>query len=449
MKGTYRVIILFLAMALLAPSAIAQASEISAIYAAPYGQIDSDEDCNEAFATAVLYIFDDGTYKKYVIYGDKCKIVRGHYTSGEEQSLVDLGFVRVYPQMENTDNIQIPSYIGNTPGLPAEDEERYLDEGCNTIIEITGYTKYSGYMNSYFLSEGDKVAVISPSALPSKKQTETTLDGLRKWGFEPIAGEHLYEDVRSLEECMEDLELALEDPEIKAIFCVRGGYGATEVMDTLTDGLIKAANKPIIGYSDITAYHAAWTCAGLPSIHASMSAAFDDLPEECVEAEQKMMTGEIPTYECESDSYCKTGTAEGILIGGNLSSFTATLDTPYDSTNLEQPYILFLEEVGENMQHIHRYLTILKHKGILENAAGILFGEWTELPIDGTGNYGETRDGLFDSVEDMICRQFLDDLEVPVAFGFPSGHGVVNYPLLMGTMAKLEVFKESYSLSWP
>ena len=180
-----------------------------------------------------------------------------------------------------------------------------------------------------------------------------------------------------------------------------------------------------------------------------MSTAFGEFPEACAEAEQRIMTGEIPSYECEADPCCRAGTAEGTLIGGNLATFTASVDTAYDSTKLTQPYILFLEEVGENMQHIHRYLTILKHKGILDRAAGIIFGEWTELPANGLGNYGDARGGQFRSVADMISRQFLNGVDVPVAFGFPAGHGDTNYPLLMGATAKLTVGGESYTLSWP
>jgi muramoyltetrapeptide carboxypeptidase len=262
-------------------------------------------------------------------------------------------------------------------------------------------------------------------------------------------GRHVYGQQRTVETCLQDLQWALTDPEIRAIFCVRGGYGSTEVMDVLPAELIAAANKPIIGYSDITVYHAAWNAAGLPSIHAGMSAAFGDLPEDCAEAELHMMNGALPVYQCHANAYCREGTAEGILIGGNLSTFTATLDTAYDSTVPAQPYILFFEETGENMQHIHRYLTILKHKGILDNAAGIVFGEWTGLPADGLGNYGATRGGPFASTADMISRQFVDGMDIPVAFGFPAGHGKINYPLLMGAAAKIEVSEDSYTLSWP
>lgn len=339
----------------------------------------------------------------------------------------------------------VPAYHSPAPDPDSE----YIDEGVDTPVEITAYTTYDPGQNFRFLSAGDKIAVISPSSMPDREQTEKVMEGLRSWGFEPVPGKYVYPEFRTLEECMEDLKWALEDPEIKAIFCVRGGYGATEVLDVFDASLIASAAKPIIGYSDVTAYHEAWTLAGLPSIHACMSAAFTEFPEACAEAEQRIMKGEIPAYRCEADEYCREGTAEGILIGGNLCTFTASLDTAYDSSKLDGPYILFLEEVGENMQHIHRYLTVLKHKGILDRAAGIVFGEWTELPADGKGNYGASRGALFDSVAEMISRQLLDGVDVPVAFGFPAGHGEVNFPLLMGAPAKLEVSADSYTLCWP
>lgn len=337
--------------------------------------------------------------------------------------------------------------------LPAADtladDGAHFDEGVDTRIEITGFTQYGGGPDFRFLSEGDRVAVLSPSALPDREQIETTLAGLRSWGFEPTEGRYVGGETRTLAELTEDLRWALASPEIRAIFCVRGGYGATELLDALPSDLIASASKPIIGFSDIAAFHAAWTCAGQPSIHASMSSAFkDDFPADCAEAEKRMLKGELPVYRCEANACCREGRAEGVLIGGNLSTFAATLDTAYDSTALDRRFILFLEETGENMQHIHRYLTILKHKGVLDRAAGIIFGEWTGLPADGMGNYGAARGGPFESVADMISRQFLSDLDVPVAFGFPAGHGEVNYPLLMGAAATLDVAAESYTLSW-
>ena len=109
---------------------------------------------------------------------------------------------------------------------------------------------------------------------------------------------------------------------------------------------------------------------------------------------------------------------------------------------------MFLEDEGENLQHIHRYLTILKNAGVLDGAAGIVFGEWEEIPTDLEDYDGNSRGGEFTSMADMISREFLQDIDAPVAFGMPSGHGDVNYPLLMGEQAHLDVTEEGFTLSW-
>ena len=334
---------------------------------------------------------------------------------------------------------------GATQAAAAEEET--MSEGTDTPCEVSS-AQYTGSFSSMFLSEGDLVAVISPSALPTRKQVDAVVKGLKEWGYETIEGQHVCDKTRTLDDCIEDLLWALEEPSIKAVFCVRGGYGASEVMDEIMLDSISSAGKLIIGYSDFTVYHSAWTMAGLPSVHASMSAAFMDLPEPCREVEQKMLRGELPAYTCPSTDRCVAGEAEGILIGGNLSTFTSVIGTEYDSTKTDQPYILFLEDESENLQHIHRYLTILKHAGVLDRAAGIIFGEWADIPTD-LGDYnGNSRGGTFESVSDMISRQFLQGLDIPVAFGLPAGHAETNYPLLMGEKAHLSVSEESFTLDW-
>ena len=327
------------------------------------------------------------------------------------------------------------------------DAEETMSEGTDTPCEVRS-TQYTGSFSSMFLSEGDTVAVISPSSLPSRKQVDAVVNGLKEWGYIPVEGKHVCEETRTLDDCKEDLLWALEDPSVKAVFCVRGGYASSEVMDDMALDSISSAGKLIIGYSDITVYHSAWTMAGIPSVHASMSAAFMDLPAPCRDAEQKMLRGELPAYTCPSTPLCRTGETEGILIGGNLSTFTSVIGTEYDSTKTDQPYILFLEDESENLQHIHRYLTILKHHGVLDRAAGIVFGEWADIPTDLADYDGNSRGGTFTSVSDMISRQFLDGLDIPVAFGFPAGHADTNYPLLMGEKAHLKVSEDSFTLDW-
>lgn len=322
---------------------------------------------------------------------------------------------------------------------------RPLNEGVDTQTEITGYTDHA---SDIFPEKGDKIAVISPSSTPSRKQTDSVIKGLKDWGYLPVEGKYTCVEERTLQDCIDDLTWALENPEIKAIFCVRGGYAANEVMDTLPVDLVKNAHKPIIGFSDITIYHSAMITAGLPNIHASMSGAFSDLPENCTEAEQNIIQGKIPNYKCEANEYCKEGTAEGILIGGNLSTFLACLGTEYDPTQIDEPYILFLEDVEEDLQHIHRCLTVLKHMGVLDKAQGIVFGEWTDNPEDANDYNGNSRGGEFTSVADMINRQFAAELDIPIAYGFPAGHGDVNYPLLMGEKVTLSVENDNFSLQY-
>ena len=321
------------------------------------------------------------------------------------------------------------------------------NEGADTDVQITGYTDQTGKDQNVFLQEGDKIAVISPSALPSREQTDAVMKGLAKWGYQPVEGKYACVKERTLQDCIDDLTWALEDPEIKGIYCVRGGHASSEVMDQVTLDMIKKANKPILGFSDITVYLSAWIKAGVPAIHACMSGTFMDMPDKCADVQQEIMQGRIPAYKCKANEYCVKGKAKGRLIGGNLSTLLACLGTEYDPTATGEPYILFLEDVGEDTSHIHRYLTILKHIGILDRAQGIIFGEWTEASLDGSSYDGSSRGGKFTSVSDMISRQLLSDAEIPVAFGFPAGHDKINYPLLMGAEAELIVEDDFFTIS--
>ncbi len=344
--------------------------------------------------------------------------------------------------------IVIPLFLGllMLTGCHKKQKEELMSEGLDTPVEIIAYHTYED--SDYFLSAGDKIAVISPSSYPDEKKKDAVISGLKDWGYVPVEGRYAVGRCRTIENVIEDLTWALKDPGIKAIFCIRGGSASSEVLDDLDPELIGRYRKPIIGFSDITTFLSAWTRKGLPSVHATMSAAFDDLEEGCAKAQRHLMEGEIPTYRCKGNSHDKKGTAEGILIGGNLSVLLSTLSTDYDPTLIDEPYILFLEYFAENMEHVHRYLTVLKHEGILDKAAGLIFGEWIEYPEDAEAYDGSSRGGRFTSMADMIDRQFLKDLVIPVAFSFPAGHSNINYPLLMGSRIKLTVEEDSYTIEW-
>ena len=330
----------------------------------------------------------------------------------------------------------------------AATETELFSEGVDTPIEVLEYESFTGKDKECFLKEGDKVAVISPASLPSRSQADAVIQGLSEWGYVPVEGKYVCTVDRTLDNCREDLEWALSDPEIKGIFSVRGGYASCEVLDGMDRKLIAEARKPIIGYSDITACLSAWNHAEVPSIHASMSAAFTDLPEECREAEQKMLQGEVPEYKCAGSSYDNLGTAEGVLIGGNLTILMTVANTEYDCTKTDQPFILFLEDVECDYHQVHYAMTVLKNNGILDRASGIILGEWIDTDPNPGDYTGDSRGGRFLSVYDMLYRQFLKDLDIPIAYGFPGGHGEKNYPLLMGEKVRLSVAEDCFTLEW-
>ena len=110
---------------------------------------------------------------------------------------------------------------------------------------------------------------------------------------------------------------------------------------------------------------------------------------------------------------------------------------------------LFLEDVDGDMEQIHRFLTILKHRGVLDRAAGIIFGEWKMIAVDSEITDGSSRGGAYVSVADMIRRSFFPEgAAIPIAFGFPAGHGAQNYPLLLGEEVQLQISGQGNILEW-
>ncbi len=323
-----------------------------------------------------------------------------------------------------------------------------FNEGEDTPCWIEGYTARTGGFASYFLQPGDRIAVLAPSTLSSWGAVNAVVIGLQNWGYVPVPGQYVLVPERSLRNCIDDMSWALTDPSIRAIFCVRGGYGASEVMDAIPLQMVREANKPIIGYSDISVFHAAWSVVGLPSIHGAMNRNFTNLAADCVSVMQNMMKGQRPRYHCSGFKENLPGYAEGILIGGNLSTVTAVLNTEYDCTALPEAYILFFEEIDADFEQVHRLLTVLKHHGVLDRAAGIIFGEWINAPAESETSDGASRGGYYRSMANMIRRSFFPDADIPIAFGFPAGHGNVNYPLLMGEKVRLQVGGEGVSLEW-
>lgn len=223
-----------------------------------------------------------------------------------------------------------------------------------------------------------------------------------------------------------DLHAAFADPEVDAVLCLRGGYGCIRLLDRLDVELLRRHPKLLIGYSDITALHALWASEGLPSLHAPMPAS--DLIKPGREADEAALfdallgglrAGSVLAPTLEPHTPRTTGTAEGTLIGGNLSLVAALMGTPW-AWNPHRA-ILFLEDVSEEPYRVDRYLAQLRLGGVLGAVAGVVLGSFTEedYPL-------------------ALLKETFESLGKPVLGGWPTGHGTPNRPLPMGLRARLD-----------
>ena len=293
-----------------------------------------------------------------------------------------------------------------------------------------------------YLKAGDKVALISPSYFTPMENVEKTADVLRSWGLEPVIGPNVGKKTDgqyagTVTERISDIRWALSDSTIKAIICNRGGYGTIQLIDQLTLAELKASPKWLVGFSDISTLHGLLTRAGVMSIHGTMSSFLAKGGTDATSTLMRdLLLGKVPRYEVPAHKQNITGKASGILVGGNLCTFAPNLGTQADAT-MGMDLILFVEEVEESMHNIDRQMRILEMNGVLDRCKGIILGEFTDCGKEFT----------YESVETMLHEQ-LKAYNIPVLCGFPSGHGDVNLPLVMGSYVTINVRADGASLQF-
>ena len=228
---------------------------------------------------------------------------------------------------------------------------------------------------------------------------------------------------------VEELQDAIDDDSIEAIIAVRGGYGATRLLDHLDLTALKRNPKLLVGFSDITALHALWTNAYVRSIHGPMIAtlgkhAANGRGREAAQQLFRLLEGEVPRPIVGLEPMTE-GEARGRLMGGNLSVLTALIGTPFAPILLGG--ILFLEDIGERPYRIDRMLTTWSQANVLGLLSGIVLGAFTDCD---PGPDGVT-------VEDVF-RAHLEELDVPVVSGVSAGHIDDNQPLPFGAFVSVD-----------
>ena len=282
------------------------------------------------------------------------------------------------------------------------------------------------------LGPGARVALVSPAGPIGPERLERALAMCAQLGFEPVVGRaalrrHGYLAGQDAERA-EDLNAVLADPDIDAIWALRGGYGAMRILDVLDFAPLKARPKAYIGFSDNTALHLALARAGIVSYHGPHAGgAFPPFTEQCFR--RVLLSAEPPgVLPVPADTTVvgvSGGTAEGRLTGGNLSLLAALSGTPYALDCRDA--ILFLEDVGEPTYRIDRALTQLRLSGVLDGIAGLILGQFTER-----------RPSENDLALEEVLADFAVRLVVPCIAGAPIGHVDENWCLPIGVRARLD-----------
>lgn len=291
-----------------------------------------------------------------------------------------------------------------------------------------------------YLKAGDTVAIVAPSGVLNgrDKEVNQAKELLKSWGLNVVVGDHVFNKANHFagtdNERAEDFQKALDNPNIKAIWCARGGYGTVRMIDKLDYTKYKDNPKWVIGYSDITAIHNQLNIEGSESIHAMMCTSLtDDLSEieETLETFRCALFGKSLNYSIDGSSYNKTGSATAPLVGGNLTLLHTMLGSKTSIDTSDK--ILFIEEIGEYKYHIDRMLQSLKRAGYFENLKGLIVGDMSKMRKN-TTPWGT-------SIEQLILDA-VSEYDFPVLFDFPAGHEDDNRALILGRTIQLTVDSE-------
>jgi muramoyltetrapeptide carboxypeptidase len=275
------------------------------------------------------------------------------------------------------------------------------------------------------LSPDSLIDVIAPASSFDRSLFESGVAFLRERGFRVRYRPDLFEKERFLAGSdarrFAELDAALRAPDSDAIWCVRGGYGATRLLNDLSLRTIRQANKLLIGFSDVTALHARWFAAGVPSLHSTMVARLSKEPLGIVDRLFSALVPGAVTPPLAGQTLL-AGDAEGVITGGNLALLAALCGTPF------QPdlsgAIVALEDVGERGYRLDRFIVQCEQAGLFRGIAGLAFGEFFDCGDEGIPASG-------------VLEEHARRIGVPTIVGLPFGHGVINNALPFGVRGRL------------
>ena len=295
-----------------------------------------------------------------------------------------------------------------------------------------------------YLKKGDTIGLVCPAGYMSMERVAECIRVLQdEWGYKVKIGKTVGSDSTTYfsgtdEERLADFQQMLDDNEVNAILCARGGYGMGRIIDHIDFKKFKKEPKWIIGYSDITVLHThLYSNYYISSIHAPMAGAFNDAGyiSRYVQSLKNALEGKWARYNCDPHELNRPGEAIGELVGGNLALLAHVIGT--DSDLKTKGRILFIEDIGEYLYNIDRMLYQLKRNGKLSKLSGLIIGGFTDMK-DTERPFGKK---VYELIYDIV-----KEYDYPVCFGFPVSHDKENYALKIGVGYKLKVGKSKVLL---
>ena len=292
------------------------------------------------------------------------------------------------------------------------------------------------------LQAGDIIGLVCPAGSIPMEKVQKCVETLDQWGYQVKLGKTVGTRSNSFsatdEERAFDLQQMLDDTTVKAILCGRGGYGMSRIMKDINLVAFTKQPKWVIGFSDITVFHAAIQREGCMSIHGPMAAAFNKGAEgePYIQALKTILEGGKTVYNTAPHVFNKLGMVKAPMVGGNLCMMAHLIGSSNSFDTAGK--LLFIEDIGEYHYNLDRLMIQIKNAGLLDNIVGLIVGGFTDMK-DASANFGATAN--------EIIQSHLAGYEYPVCFDFPISHSVNNYPIVEGGLYELSIQENSVSLT--
>lgn len=286
-----------------------------------------------------------------------------------------------------------------------------------------------------YLKKGDKIALVSTARKISPKELQPAIETIQDWGLEVVLAKHLYSFHNQFsgtdKERQSDFQEMLDNKDINAILCVRGGYGTVRIIDELNFKAFQEQPKWIAGFSDITTLHSHIHNLNISSLHSTMPINFSSNSTESINSLKNALFGKDISIEIKSHPFNRTGQSSAQIVGGNLSILFSLINSKSDiDTNGK---ILFIEDLDEYLYHIDRMIINFKRSGKLANLKGLIVGGMTKMN-DNIVPFGK-------GAEEII-KEAVSTYSYPVCFNFPAGHVENNRAIKLGQIVNLNVDKK-------